>query len=347
MVYKVFNKSTRPRQLWPLIVVIIAVIFVGGVVGLRVWYGDNLRPVSSSSQTAYFTVEAGESKRQIATALQSAGLIRNARAFETYLRSNEVDILQAGTYVLSPSMTSQQIAAKMASGDVAKNLLTILPGKRIDQIKQAFAKAGYSQSEIDTAFNPATYLGNPALASLPSGASLEGYLYPDSFQKNSSTPAQTIVAESLAETAQKLTPDIITGLTSHGLSVYQGLTLASIVYQETDNPKYEPTVAQVFLSRLSQNMNLQSNVTADYAADIAGVARSTSIDSPYNTYLHAGLPPGPIGNFNVSALNAVAHPSNTSYLYFVADEQTGTVYFATTQADHDAQAKQYCPNTCQ
>jgi UPF0755 protein len=312
---------------------------------LRVWYADNLKPVSGDTKTVYFSVESGESKHAIATGLKKQGLIRNSGAFENYVRSNEIDILQAGTYSLSPSMSAQTIVDKMHKGEVTRNLLTILPGKRIDQIKSAFAKAGYPQVEIDSAFNPATYSDHPIVAKLPSGAGLEGFLYPDSFQKDSNTPATTIVRESLDEMQQHLTQDIISGFAANGLNTYQGVTLASIVNQETDDAQYQPTVAQVFYTRIKQGMKLESNVTANYAADIAGVARDVGINSPYNTYLHAGLTPGPIGNVTDSALKAVAHPSNNDFVYFIAGDD-GKMHFTHTIDEHNAAIKQYCQKKC-
>jgi UPF0755 protein len=137
----------------------------------------------------------------------------------------------------------------------------------------------------------------------------------------------------------------VAGFGAQGLTVFQGVTLASIVAQESGNPSDQPTIAQVFLSRLRQGMDLQSDVTADYAADTAGVARSVSIDSPYNTYLHSGLPPGPISNVTASALSAVAHPSNTSYLYFIAGDD-GKVHYSVTEAEHEQQIQQFCTKSC-
>jgi UPF0755 protein len=121
--------------------------------------------------------------------------------------------------------------------------------------------------------------------------------------------------------------------------------LASIVNQESGDPNAQPTIAQVFLLRLKQGMLLQSNVTANYAADLAGVARNVAINSPYNTYLHQGLPPGPIGNVTASALKAVAHPSNTTYLFFIAGDN-GAIHFSSTEAEHEQAIKQYCHNLC-
>ncbi len=325
---------------------ILIILVVGGVGTLRVWYANNLRPVSSDNKTVYFTVEQGETKHQIAIGLEQSRLIRSSKAFETYLRSNEVDILQAGTYTLKPSMSVAQITDKMIKGDVTKNLLTILPGKRIDQIKEMFAQAGYSQSEIDQAFNPNNYTDHPVLASLPAGASLEGFLYPDSFQKEVSTPASVIVRESLDEMQKYLTQDVVNGLASKGLNVYQGVTLASIVYKETGEPGFQPAVAQVFYNRLQQNMGLESDTTYHYAAAIMHQTDSPSIDSPYNTYQHKGLPPGPISNMTASALKAVSHPIPNDYLYFITGDDE-KIHFSKTVEEHQAAIKQFCQKNCQ
>jgi UPF0755 protein len=321
-------------------------VIAAGVWTLRAWYSANLKPLSSSTASADFTVKSGESVNRIGGDLQKKHLIRSGKAFETYVRSNELpDKLQAGTYVLNPSMSIQQIVQKMVKGDVAKHLLTIYPAKRLDEIKAAFKKAGYNQAEIDQAFNADNYRGHPALAGLPPGATLEGFLYPDSFQKQTETPAAAIIRESLDEMAKHMTPDIIQGFAAQGLNPYQGITLASVVAQESDNPQYQPTVAQVFYRRLKLNMALGSDVTAFYASAVAGKPKSVSIESPYNTRIHTGLPPGPISNVTANALAATAHPSNTDFLYFVAGDDK-QVHFSRTAAEHEQAIKNYCSKQC-
>lgn len=343
--------STKHKRRWaikslPTLLIVAIILLVIGTMVVRTIYIDSLKPVSSSTATSYFTVESGANVDQIAKGLKTSGLIKSSGAFKNYVRTNELnEKLQAGTYILSPSLSVQKIVTKMTSGDVAKNLLTILPGKRLDEIKTIFSKAGYSSDQITKAFNPATYLGHPALASLPKGGTLEGLLYPDSFQKTSDTPADTIVRESLDEMVKKLTSDVVSSFANHNLTTYQALTLASIVYQESDDPAYMPTVAQVFISRLSQGIKLQSNVTANYAADLAGVTRDVSIDSAYNTYQITGLPPGPISNFSDDALKAVAHPDTTDYLFFIAGDD-GKMHFTHTQAEHDQAIRQFCSKKC-
>lgn len=341
-----FTTRRGMLRLWIITLAALVLIVFGGVVTIRSWYSKSLKPLSSSTMASNFTVVGGSSVRKISQDLSKARLIRSAKAFETYVRSNSLNNrLQAGTYSLSPSMSVAQIVTKMRAGDVAKNLLTILPGKRLDEIKQAFSKSGYSQAEIDNAFNPATYLGHPALISLPKGASLEGYLYPDSFQKQFDTPASTIVRESLDEMDRHLTTDITAGFAQQGLNVFQGIGLASIVAKETSDPVSQPTVAQVFLTRLKKGMMLGSDVTAFYASAIAGQAKSVTIESPYNTRIHTGLPPGPIGNVTAKSLAAVAHPASTDYLFFVAGDD-GVIHFSHTDAEHQQAIQQYCQRGC-
>jgi len=329
--------------------VALAVLFLfilGGVVVIRSWYAKSLKPLSSSTITTDFTVSSGSTVHKIAGDLSKAHLIRSSKAFETYVRSNLLNNkLQAGTYSLSPSMSVGQIAKKLKTGDVAKNLLTILPGKRLDEIKQAFSKAGYSQADIDAAFNPVTYAGSPVLASLPKGATLEGYLFPDSFQKQFDTPASTIVGESLDEMYTHLSSDVTNGFSAQGLNVFQGVTLASIVAKESSDPASQPTVAQVFLTRIKKSMMLGSDVTAFYASAIAGQPKSVTIESPYNTRIHTGLPPGPIGNVTANSLKAVAHPATTDYLFFVAGDD-GVIHFSHTDAEHQQAIAQYCQKGC-
>lgn len=339
------RKGSHPK-LWVFVAATLLIVAIGGVVGIRTWYTQNLQAVSTSKEIKYFTVIPGDGVHKIATGLYRANLIRNSRVFETYVRSSELhDKLQAGTYVLSPSMSVAEIVDKILKGDVAKDLMTILPAKRLDQIKEAFAKAGYGPAEIESAFNPKTYAGHPVLASLPPGASLEGYLYPESFQKLATTPAQVIVRQSLDEMQKHLTPQVINGFAAQGLNVFQGIILASIIAQETDDPKAQPTVAQIFLSRLKKDMPLGADATAKYASALAGQPLSVRIDSPYNTRIYKGLPPGPIGNVTADTLRALAAPAGTDYLFFVSGDD-GKTYFSHTQEEHQRLIDQHCQKKC-
>ncbi len=334
---------------WPRIVFIIVAVGIIGVVSAslisRQFYLSNLKPVASDSRKSVtVTIPSGFTLSDIATLLSSQHLIRNERVFTQYVRNQQAsNDLKAGIYELSPSQSVQEIVSIITGGKVSATLLTILPGQRLDQIKQTFLRSGYSQAEVDRAFNPNTYKGHPALVDKPSSASLEGYLYPESFQKTGT--AEDIVRQSLDEMQKRLTPAVRNAIEAQGLSVHQGIILASIVEKEADRQADRDRIAQVFLSRLRAGINLQSDVTAFYGALIAGQQPSVNFDSRYNTYLHAGLPVGPISNVSASSLQAVAHPASTDFLYFVAGDD-GTVYFAQTKAEHEAQVAKYCLKNC-
>jgi UPF0755 protein len=351
------SKHSRRWRSWPVITAVIVLILLGGVLAARSWYNRNLGPVdASSSQNVNFTVVSGSTVHEIADDLKRAKLIRSSQAFVTYVRGKDLfSQLQAGTYTFSQSMSTPQIVDKMVKGDVAKGLLTIPSGKTNKQIRQIFKNAGYNDAELDIAFSSVTYAGHPALASLPQGATLEGYIYPDSYQKTADTPPTAIIRQSLDEMQTKLTPQIISGFAAQGLSTYQGITMASIIEKESGNPKYNPTIAQVFELRLKQNMMLGSDVTALYGAvadhvqlpDNPEVAAVTAInhDSPYNTRVHTGLPPGPISNMTGDSLSAAAFPSNTDYLYFVNGGDC-VIHFSHTEAEHEAAIAKYGAKEC-
>lgn len=341
------RRRAFPKRVVTLAVVLL-VLLAGGAFGVQRWYADNLQPVSASSAKQYITITTGATLSQIASQLVDAKLIRSDQAFVWYISAqNARDKLQAGTYSFTPSQSTQEIADAIIHGKVASDLVTILPAQRLDQVRQAFIKSGFSASAVDAALEPTQYRGSfPALADNPATASLEGFLYPDSFQKTADTDPRRIIEESLTEMQDHLTPDIRSGFTAHGLTVFQGVTLASIVEQEVPGQNDRNQAAQVFLKRLSIGMVLGSDVTAFYGAIHDGLPPSVTYDSPYNTRLHAGLPPGPISNVNESSLQAVAHPANTDWLYFVAGDD-GTTHFAKTLDEHNANVANYCHRLCE
>jgi UPF0755 protein len=310
-------------------------------------YLQNLRPVSNQAIRQYVTIVPNSSAHEIADQLHNMGLIRSSQAFEWYISShNDHNKLQAGTYSIAKNESVQQIVDKLVNGKVATDLVTILPGKRIDEVRQMFITAGFAPNAVDAALKPDQYRTDyPALADNPPTAGLEGFLYPDSFQKTATTNPKEIVAASLTEMQTHLTTDIRNGFAKQGLTVYQGVTLASIVEQEVSKASERPQAAQVFLLRLRKGMALGSDVTANYGAIRAGIAPSLTYDSPYNTHLHKGLPPGPISNVSDSSLKAVAHPAKTSWLYFVTGDD-GTTHFSKTLEEHDALTKKYCHKLC-
>jgi UPF0755 protein len=212
-------------------------------------------------------------------------------------------------------------------------------------VRARLIQSGFSAANVDKALDPAQYAGHPALVDKPAGATLEGYLYPDSFQKDSSTDPKSIIESSLDLMESHLTPDLRKAFVAQGLNVYQGITLASIVEKEVSNPADRLLVAQVFLKRLRSDMFLGSDITAYYGAILAGQEPSVYYDSPYNTHLYKGLPPTPVSNVSENSLQAVAHPASTDWLYFVTGDD-GVTHFSHTIEEHNAAAEKYCHKLC-
>lgn len=348
--------SKKPRNWWLKRLLIIGVAFfiviVGGIFTARWYYNENLKPVSSSESITQITIPKGSALPDVAMLLGEQDIIRNSTVFQQYVRNNgAAEDIKAGTYELSPSYSVQQIVAIITEGKIASNLVTIPPGVRIDQVKSILKNAGFQDSEVTQALNPRNYADHPALVSKPTEASLEGYLYPESFQRTSETTAADIVTLSLNEMNDMLTPARIEAFAKRGFSTHQAVTLASIVEREVSDTNDRRQVAQVFQKRLEIGKELQSDATASYGAALDGTLETLSYSetlaysSPYNTYEVSGLPPGPISNVTESALQAVAEPANTDWLYFVSGDD-GTTYFSKTLEKHEELTQQYCRELC-
>lgn len=353
-----FSKKTKKRswrKIAPIIAVIILVLIGATLFMYRHMYTDNLRAVTPGQhKEVVVAIPSGSSVNEIAKILKTHNVIRTERAFKQYIRSQELaSKLKAGTYRLYSDQTVAEIANDLVEGKVAVDLFTILPGQRLDQIRAAFIAEGFNANDVDKALDPNNYAGNAALVDKPKGASLEGYLYPDSFQKTAETSPSTIVEQSLAEMASYLTADLRAVYAAKNLTTYQAIILASIVEREVSNGEDRPKVAQVFIKRLSIGMMLGSDVTACYGAITAGVMQTgdncnnfVGYDSAYNTRIHTGMPPGPISNVSKSGLLSVANPTTTDYLYFVAGDD-GMTYFSKTYDEHQAAVAQHCKLLCQ
>lgn len=346
--YNIGNRSHRKRaRFW----LFLAIVLVSGAVAaatiaLRT-YNQNLQPYSSSQRAVIVTILPGSTVDEIAKKLQQEGIIRAPWAFEWYVRNNGLrDKLQAGTYSLRPSQSVKEVIEILTQGKVSTAKVTILPGKRLDQIRDSLINDGFLPESVDAALEAAQYADSPALSDKPPGASLEGYLYPETFQKTADTKPEAIIRASLDQMQKNLTPDIRAAIIKQGLTIHEGVILASIIEQEVSNPVDKPVVAQIFLRRIHENLSLGSDVTAFYGAIKANKAPSVAYDSPYNTRLHSGFPPGPISNVSATSLQAVATPAHTNYLFFVAGDD-GKTYFSYSVEEHEALTGQHCKRLCQ
>lgn len=313
--------------------------------GAYVWYAVNLKPRDASATTLQLiTIRQGLSADGIADLLEDKDIIRSSSAFTWYTsRQGVKDQLKAGTYELGPQLSVSEIVDKLFRGDIAKRTVTFVPGRRLDQLRAAMIEAGYDETAVQTALDT---IGRKTLAGiLPEGASLEGYLYAETYILPLESGPEAVVAQATAEFVEQLTPEFKAGIEVQGLTIHQAVTLASIIQQESSNPEVQQQIAQVFLRRLDLGMRLQADPTFRYGAALSGATASSSLNHPYNTYRIAGLPPGPIGNFNGSALKAVANPAEGDYLYFVAGDD-GVTRFSRTLSEHEALKAQYCIELC-
>jgi len=313
--------------------------------GIHRWYTTNLEPVSTSNQDIIVVVESGSSTATIGNDLVELGLIRNSTAFSWYIdRLDDSRFLQAGTYRMSANQSVQNIVEILLSGRVDTSLVTILPGLRLDQLETSLINLGYNPTEVREA-TKAVY-DHPLLRDKPNNASLEGYIFPETYQVTAESSIADIIEQAFSVFSDLINSEISTGIARQGLTLHEAIILASIVQQEVPDPATQRQVAQVFLKRLDEGIILGSDVTFIYAAEILGVEPAVDIDSPYNTRINGGLPPGPISNFNFSALEAVANPTKTDYLYFVAGDD-GETYFANTLSQHQANVEKYCNKLCE
>jgi UPF0755 protein len=348
------KQPVKKKKLFVIAAIIVAII--GILVASIVWYNVQLSAKGSDlHQLTLIEVKVGTTPTQIGQLLQDKAVVRSGFAFNLYSRlSNNQGNLQAGTYRLSPAETIPEIINHLVKGTVDEFSITFLPGATLKQDREVLIEAGFSTSDIDTALNK-TYDINvsPLFADKPASADLEGYIYGQTYNFSTGATVDDILQRTFTEFESVIKKaDLVNSFAAHGLNLYQGITLASIVQREMTAPASttEPStdqkqVAQVFYSRLAQGVPLGSDVTYQYAADKLGVARDVNLDSPYNTRRYAGLPPGPIASPGITALKAVANPAGTNYLFFLSGDDNKT-YFATTEAEHQANIANHCQVKC-
>jgi len=300
-----------------------------------------------------FEVQLGESTYDIINRLKVEGIVSDDEVLRNYLAYSGLDTsIQAGNYIFNPGMTTLQIALALQDSTPTEVVFQILPGWRTEEIAAALPTSGLSfspESFIKNVNNPASHFS--LVLDLPSGASLEGYLFADSYRLPRQITLNEFINTLLENFQIKVSEEIRENYTSRGLSLHQAVTLASIVQREAIVEEEMPMIASVFLNRLANGTKLDSDPTVQFALGYDPVwgnwwksplhADDLSIDSPYNTYLYPGFPPGPIANPGLSALKAIAYPEQTNYFYFRAKcDGSGLHNFAQTFEEHQQNA---CP----
>lgn len=338
-------KKRRRTWLWWLISIVSVVVLAMGAT--YAWYTVQLSPVDkNNTQKVAFTVEKGSTTDSIAKALEKEGLIRSAIAFVAYTKvDSSQGSLKAGSYRLSPSESVQEIYGHLTKGMADTFDITFLPGGTVMDNKKVLLNAGYDKTEIDEAFS-ATY-DSPLFEGRKAGQDIEGFIWGDTYKMGVGASVKDILRVAFDEYYKLVQKDnLVAGFEKHGLTLYEGITLASIIQRESGNGKDDAQIAQVFYTRMKMDMMLGSDVTYQYIADKQGIERRIDLDSPYNTRRYVGLPPGPIATPGVDALRAVANPAPGDYLYFLSGDDDVT-YFGRTLQEHERNIIDHCAKKCQ
>lgn len=337
----------RPKRRWRIVLLAVAVVIIAAIFGWLVWFQSQLIPVNSGSTIkTTIAIEPGTSPAAIGALLKKEELIRNEFSFGLYLRvTGTTGKLQAGRHVLSQSMSVPELVEVLQSAERDEITLTFLPGNTITKHKQVFVRAGYEQQEIEAAFDK--QYDHPIFAGKPATADLEGYIYGETYNFASDSSVEQILIRTFDEFEKTIVANrLVERFQQRGLSLFEGITIASIIQREEPNPDNQRQVSQVFALRLQQGMPLGSDVTYQYVADKQGIPRDPTLVSPYNTRIVTGLPPGPISSPGRSALIAAADPAPGDYLYFLSGDDD-KLYLGRTLEDHERNIRDHCQKKCQ
>ena len=354
------------KVLRPLLVAVTVLVIVAGI-GMTVWnklYGDFLAPVDPEDATEHvFAITSGQSLSRVASNLESADLIRNRTVFKYYCDfAGMGQKIQVGEYALRKNMTMAEIADLLTTGDgnpLVRNI-TLIPGETIEDFVDKLVRqevvgdreAFLALCRSGEAFSEYYYVADV----LSSGRArerkyvLEGYLAANTYEVYTTASDEDIIRKLLSQTEAVFSPEDQERAESLGMTMDQALTLASLIEKEAGEGDFA-RVSAVFHNRLKAKMKLESDVTIHY---ITGVRRMSltqqdlATDSPYNTYLYAGLPLGPICSPSPKAIHAALYPDEAmvaeNYLFFCAKEpESGELYFSRTLAEHERAVSVYAP----
>jgi len=308
---------------------------------------DLERPAGSDDSPSTFVVEPGETAAEIAARLKEEGLVSDAELFRRYMQYHELDAgIEAGEFTLRQTMTIPEIAEALQRGQRPEQVVTIQEGLRLEQVAAVVAsQTSIPQDEflalVTTGWQELGFSFD-FLMNLPPAATLEGFLFPETYRLPEDTTAGDLLTRMLGIFEARVTPEMQAAAASRGLSVYELVTLGSIVEREAVLGEERPLIAGVYHNRLGAGWFLGACPTVQYALGTSGdwwprfTLESTELDSPYNTYRNLGLPPGPICNPGLASIQASAYPAGTDYYFFLVDctKNDGSHLFAVTEEEH-------------
>jgi len=331
------RKSSKRKGFGVAGFLLVLFLIVLGVVGAVAWLV--LTPFGPEGET-FVEVPQGTSAVRIGKLLESAGIIRSRYEFDL-VRSVKKGTLRAGEYRFDHPVTVMDVYDRIARGDVYTKSVTIPEGANIFDIAERLEQAGFGSKQ--DFLNEVTHETDLVADLDPHAKSLEGYLFPDTYHlPRKATPSQ--IAAAMVRRFRQAAEQV--GLKDN---VHSAVTIASLVERETAVDAERPLVASVFKNRLARNMPLMTDPSVIYGLELQRLWRGTIYasdlkrDTPFNTYLHAGLPPGPVANPGIPSLRAALEPAKTDYLYFVAagDNPQGRSVFSSTLEEHERNVAEY------
>ncbi|MDR0434151.1 MAG: endolytic transglycosylase MltG [Gracilibacteraceae bacterium] len=336
------SRKKKKKSFLPLLLLFVLVCLAVLSGGAYYWWQLNTGPVSAESAgSRQFVVEAGMTAAAVGEELEQAGIIRNADAFRWLCRREGVETrLRAGVYEVSPAMSPREIISVLLAGPAPDVTVVTLPeGFTVKQIVERLAANGLgTEAEFYAALADFPAAEYHFLENIPAGVEfpLEGFLFPATYYFDTQASPQATLRRFLDRFAEELTPEVQARLAERGMSVPEWVVKGSIVEREAVKSEDRPVIAGVFEKRLAAGMMLQSCATVQYIlGEVKPVLsyEDIAIESPYNTYLYTGLPPGPVCNPGRAALEAALYPAETEYLFFVA-KPDGYHAFARTYDEH-------------
>src|SRR5690625_446445 len=354
------NEASTVRKIVLITLSTLIIMMLIGVISGFFYIKSALEPVDpESEEEVEIEIPLGSSSSDIASILEENNMIKNSTVFKLYLKFKNKAEIQAGEYTLSQSMNFDGIIEELQSGKIMEEpiyRITIPEGKSADQIGEIFAhQLDFSEEEFLEVLNDKDYISSlqdmyPDLITeevmsdellIP----LEGYLYAGTYEVFEEEPTIESVIEMMVDQTNKVMQSELENIDNDDLSIHEILTLASIIERESKFDEDRPKVAQVFINRLNEDMKLQSDITAAYANrehKVLMTYEDIEIESPYNTYVQAGLPPGPISSPSLQSIDAVLKPEGKDFneLYFYA-RPSGETYYSHSLEEHTQIKEQY------
>lgn len=333
------------RSLWRWAAIVALLLVLGGT-GSYLWVDSAMKRPHAHTLNGVLVIEQGMGRKAIVNRLVEAGVLSEKTPVLIYLALNpQMGIMQAGEYRFDSPISPLSVLEKLRRGEIATEQLTIPEGYDIYDVEEALnGLNGATRAEV----HKALHQGRLVTDLDPNASNLEGYLYPDTYSYTSKTTPEQIVMAMVKRFRQVWTPERQKRATELGMSLREVLTLASLIEEEAKLDEERPLISAVFHNRLKRGMKLDCDPSFIYAAKLEDVwdhnvnnPLHRKRNSPYNTYVVTGLPPGPISSPREQSIDAALHPATVDYLYFVVNGSEGRHKFSRTEAEHLTAVAEY------